>query len=118
MNKEAWRAAVHGVAESRTQLSNGTELNWTEQLVQSSLLLIIAIKIEKFSFFWEILNWDFPSDPVVKTQKVNFHLSEAQVQTLVGRITVACCMLWAKKKKKKYWFSWTSNIIKLDGSYI
>ena len=27
MNMEAWRAAIHGVAESRTRLSNWTELN-------------------------------------------------------------------------------------------
>ena len=27
MDREAWRAAIHGVAKSRTQLSNGTELN-------------------------------------------------------------------------------------------
>ena len=27
MNREAWRAAVHGVAKSRTQLSDRTELN-------------------------------------------------------------------------------------------
>ena len=29
MEREAWHAAVHGVAKSRTQLSNWTELNWT-----------------------------------------------------------------------------------------
>ena len=28
MNREAWRAAVHGVAKSRTRLNNWTELNW------------------------------------------------------------------------------------------
>ena len=28
MDREAWRAAVHGVAKSRIQLSNWTELNW------------------------------------------------------------------------------------------
>ena len=30
MDREAWRAAVHGVAKSRTWLSDWTELNWTE----------------------------------------------------------------------------------------
>ena len=29
MDREVWRAAVHGVAKSRTQLSNWTEMNWT-----------------------------------------------------------------------------------------
>ena len=28
MDREAWRAAVHGVAGSRTRLSDWTELNW------------------------------------------------------------------------------------------
>ena len=27
MDREAWRAAVHGVAKNRTQLNNRTELN-------------------------------------------------------------------------------------------
>ena len=29
MDREAWRAAIHGVAKSRTRLSNWTELNGT-----------------------------------------------------------------------------------------
>ena len=29
MDREAWRAAIHGVTKSRTQLSDWTELNWT-----------------------------------------------------------------------------------------
>ena len=27
MDREAWRAAIHGVTKSRTRLSDGTELN-------------------------------------------------------------------------------------------
>ena len=38
MNREAWRAAVHRVAESRTRLSNWTKLNY---YLSSSLLLNI-----------------------------------------------------------------------------
>ena len=30
MDREAWHAAIHGVAKSWTQLSDWTELNWTE----------------------------------------------------------------------------------------
>ena len=30
MDREAWHGAIHGVAKSQTQLSDWTELNWTE----------------------------------------------------------------------------------------
>ena len=33
MDREAWHAAIHRVAKSRTRLSDWTELNWTELLV-------------------------------------------------------------------------------------
>ena len=29
LDREAWRAVIHGVTKSRTRLSNWTELNWT-----------------------------------------------------------------------------------------
>ena len=32
MDREAWHAAVHGVAKSRTQVSDWTELNWAADL--------------------------------------------------------------------------------------
>jgi len=33
MDREAWRAAIHGVAKSWTRLSNWTELNWGEDRI-------------------------------------------------------------------------------------
>ena len=34
MDREAWRAVIHGVAKSRTQLSDWNELNWTELIMR------------------------------------------------------------------------------------
>ena len=47
MDREAWRAAIHGVAKSRTWLSNWTELNWTK--TQSlNFIFDIFYKIQYF----------------------------------------------------------------------
>ena len=32
MDREAWRAAIHGIAKSRTWLSDWTELNWNKKI--------------------------------------------------------------------------------------
>ena len=44
MDREAWNAAVHEVAKSRTGLSNWTELKWTDQVLfrgQTSSSLVV-----------------------------------------------------------------------------
>ena len=37
MDREAWRAVIHGVTKSQTRLSDWTELNWTELLPPQGL---------------------------------------------------------------------------------
>ena len=47
MDSEAWCAAIHGVAKSRTRLSDWTKLNWT--------LLIHKTNIQKIAFCLNLL---------------------------------------------------------------
>ena len=50
MDRKAWRAVVHGVARSRTRMSDWTELNWIiSRLKKNSLVMNTKIKIR--------LNW-------------------------------------------------------------
>ena len=63
MDREAWRAAIHGVAKSRTRLSDWTELNWTSFQIKVS-----AIKKQKVLIWYydrigrETLNRMFSED--------------------------------------------------------
>ena len=45
VDREAWRAAVHGVSKSPTQLSNWTELNWTDKTLGPCFLPILYIVV-------------------------------------------------------------------------
>ena len=45
MDREAWRTAIHGIAKSRTRLSDWTELNWSLMLSQWSLKLFWFVKM-------------------------------------------------------------------------
>ena len=49
IDREAWRAAIHGVTKSRTRLSHWTELNWTvTQCGHSKSKQQICVKTLKF----------------------------------------------------------------------
>ena len=40
MDREAWHAAIHGVAKSQPQLSDWTELNWTEKRIKDKIIIV------------------------------------------------------------------------------
>ena len=62
MDREAWRAAIHGVAKSRTWLSYWTELNWTSKINEHK----------------KTISRDSPGGPVVKNLP-----SKAEVSDLI-----------------------------------
>ena len=63
MDMEAWRAAVHGVAKSRTRVSYWTELDWKMRFY----LYMSQSKITTFNlYFFPIFMWIFVKPTKVK----------------------------------------------------
>ena len=59
MDREAWRAAIHGVAKSQTQLSNWSDLIW-----KSLHMVTIAMKLKDARSLEE--NYDQPIQYIKK----------------------------------------------------
>ena len=50
IDREAWRAAIHGVARNQTRLSDWTELNWTEILKKKKYFFTKSYSSHRLSF--------------------------------------------------------------------
>ena len=51
MDREAWRAAIHGVAKSRTQLSDWSDLIWSEYQIQQAFDVIKFHRLSALNFY-------------------------------------------------------------------
>ena len=53
-NREAWRAAIHGVAKSWTRLSHWTELNWYITVIFS--IYLSDLRFSRVGLLWNIVS--------------------------------------------------------------
>ena len=81
MDREAWRAATHGVTKSRMWLSNWTKLNWTmfnlrKYDEKDSHLLLIGMGIDSVFFKSNLkmtiknCKWFVPFDLIITTPRI------------------------------------------------
>ena len=101
MDREAWHAAIYGVAKSRTQLSDWTELNWTDaQLaLKESWVGLFDWFFQGWQNFWgnwEEYSWLHPS-------WVSVNLTMVLVSTLIWHWHWRKTIIIQKKKYRKVW---------------
>ena len=103
MDREAWRTVIHGVAKSWTQLSDWTELNWTENILTHETIFYVLNNIKTKS----------PTNLKSKTFKRNpcasaknswwcfFHLWINEIGGTVSRMHSKTKLDYRNREKKK-----------------
>ena len=108
VDREAWSAAVHGVAKSRTQLSNWTELNWvysSGHFEQINEAFLVASFIRKNHLLtWYIISsavgnvfskcWRKSSQSLLN---LILFLTHICLQTILGFLFIWCFFVYIHK---------------------
>ena len=110
VDRETWRPTVHGVAKSRTWLSNWTELNWNihwKDWCKSWSSSTLA------TWFKEVTHWKRPycwdrlgaeekvltEDGMVRWHhRFNRHESEQTLEDSERQGNLVCCSTWGRKE--------------------
>ena len=78
MDREAWRAAIHGVTKSQTRLSDWTELNPQRKYKQNTLL-INNNRIQKQNNILKIFGENISQPAILFFTKLNYHFRDNEV---------------------------------------
>ena len=89
MDRDTWRAAVHGVTKSQTRLSNWTELKWTEWVYSKRPWCWERLKAEEKGTTEEMVGWHHWH---------NGHEFEQALGVGDGQGGLACCSPWGHEE--------------------
>ena len=96
MDREAWRAVIHEVTKSRTQLSDWTELNW----------MMVKLVLEKAEESDQIANICWIIEKVREFQKSIYFCFIDYAKPLPAWITINCGKFW---KRWAYQTTWPAS---------
>ena len=81
MNREAWHAVIHGVAKSRTWLSDWNELNWSEVLLGRKVRTNL--------------------DSILKSRDITLPTKVRLVKAMIFPVVMCGCESWTVKKPER-----------------